>query len=59
LRPATYALNKVTDINVSWAKVWLGDMPVDETKSTSGIRTAGQFDNAWIQAVASNMTWRF
>lgn len=56
---ATYALNEVTDINVSWAMVWLGDMPVDETKFTSGIRTPGQFDNAWIQAVTGNMTWRF
>ena len=56
---ATYALNKVTDINVSWAMVWLGDMPVDQTKSTSGTRTSGQFDNAWIQAVTGNMTWRF
>ncbi|VVQ30221.1 Outer membrane protein P1 [Pseudomonas fluorescens] len=56
---ATYALNKVTDINVSWAMVWLGDMPVDQTKSTSGIRTSGEFDNAWIQALTGNMTWRF
>lgn len=56
---ATYALNKDTDVNVSWAMVWLGDMPVDQTKSTSGTRTSGQFDNAWIQAVTGNMTWRF
>ncbi|WP_137807578.1 OmpP1/FadL family transporter [Pseudomonas sp. G(2018)] len=56
---ATYALNKVTDVNVSWAMVWLGDMPVDQTKSPSGNRTSGQFDNAWIQAVTGNMTWRF
>lgn len=56
---ATYALNKDTDINVSWALVWLGDMPVDQSKSTSGTRTSGQFDNAWIQALTGNMTWRF
>jgi long-chain fatty acid transport protein len=56
---ATYALNKDTDVNVSWVLVWLGDMPVDQTKSTSGIRTSGQFDNAWIQALTANMTWRF
>lgn len=56
---ATYALNEVTGINVSWVMVWLGDMPVDQTKSTSGTRTSGQFDNAWIQAVTGNMTWRF
>ncbi|MNK80055.1 Long-chain fatty acid transport protein precursor [compost metagenome] len=56
---ATYALNKDTDVNVSWAMVWLGDMPVEQTKSVSGNRVSGQFDNAWIQALSGNMTWRF
>jgi long-chain fatty acid transport protein len=56
---ATYALNQDTDINVSWAMVWLGDMPVDQTKSISGNRVSGQFDDAWIQALTGNMTWRF
>ena len=53
---ATYALNQDTDINVSWAMVWLGDMPVDQTKSISGNRVSGQFDDAWIQALTGNMT---
>ncbi|KJZ39047.1 OmpP1/FadL family transporter [Pseudomonas fluorescens] len=56
---ATYALNKDTDVNISWAMVWLGDMPVDQTKSVSGTRTSGEFDNAWIQTLTGNMTWRF
>ena len=56
---ATYALNKDTDVNVSWAMVWLGDMPVEQTKTVSGNRISGQFDNAWIQALTGNMTWRF
>ncbi|VVO46877.1 Outer membrane protein P1 [Pseudomonas fluorescens] len=56
---ATYALNKETDINVSWAMIWIGDMSVDQTKSVSGNRTSGQFDKAWIQALTGNMTWRF
>jgi long-chain fatty acid transport protein len=56
---ATYALNKDTDVNVSWAMVWLGDMPIDQTKSVSGNRISGEFDNAWIQALTGNMTWRF
>jgi long-chain fatty acid transport protein len=56
---ATYALNEDTHVNVSWALIWLGDMPVDQTKSLSGNRTSGQFDNAWIQTVTGNMTWRF
>jgi long-chain fatty acid transport protein len=56
---ATYALNKDTDVNVSWAMVWLGDMPVEQTKSVSGNQISGEFDNAWIQAITGNMTWRF
>ncbi|CAI8713966.1 long-chain fatty acid transport protein [Pseudomonas sp. IT-P258] len=56
---ATYALDKDTDVNVSWAMVWLGDMPVEQTKSVSGNRVSGQLDNAWIQALSGNMTWRF
>ncbi len=56
---ATYALNKDTDVNVSWVMAWLGDMPVEQTKSVSGNRVSGQFDNAWIQALTGNMTWRF
>lgn len=56
---ATYALDKDTDVNVSWAMVWLGDMPVDQTKSLSGNRVSGEFDAAWIQALTANMTWRF
>ena len=56
---ATYAVNDSTDVNLSWALVWLGDMPVDQSKSLSGERISGQFDNAWIQAVTGNMTWRF
>ncbi|CAI8866792.1 hypothetical protein EMIT0P176_350040 [Pseudomonas sp. IT-P176] len=31
----------------------------DQSKSQSGERVLGQFDNAWIQALAGNMTWRF
>jgi long-chain fatty acid transport protein len=56
---ATYALNKDTDVNVSWAMIWIGDMPVDQSKSLSGNRVSGQFDSAWIQALTGNMTWRF
>ncbi|WP_137819690.1 OmpP1/FadL family transporter [Pseudomonas sp. 2FG] len=56
---ATYALDRDTDLNLSWVMVWLGDMPIDQSKSLSGDRTSGQFDNAWIQALTGNMTWRF
>lgn len=56
---ATYALDKDTDVNVSWALIWLGDMPDQQTKTVSGNTISGQYDNAWIQALTGNMTWRF
>ncbi|MCE6976586.1 transporter [Pseudomonas frederiksbergensis] len=55
----TYSLNPATDVNFSWVTVWLGDLPVDQEKSLSGDRTSGEFSNVWIQALTSNMTWRF
>ena len=58
----TYALNKETDLNFSYALVWMGDMPISQTKSQPAgdpAQVSGSFDNAWIQAVSSSMTWRF
>jgi len=55
----TYSLNKETDLNFSWVTVWMGDMPIDQTKSLSGNRVSGEFDNAWLQALSANMTWRY
>ncbi|WP_130904912.1 MULTISPECIES: outer membrane protein transport protein [unclassified Pseudomonas] len=56
---ATYALNRDTEVNVSWALVWLGNMPVEQSKTISGNQISGQFDKAWIQSLNTNMTWRF
>jgi long-chain fatty acid transport protein len=54
---ATYALDQNTDLNLSWDLVWIGDMPVAQTKA--GQSTSGQFSNVWIQSLTGNMTWRF
>jgi long-chain fatty acid transport protein len=56
---ATYALDKNTDLNLSWDLVWLGDLPVEQSKNLSGERLSGQYDAAWIQTLTGNMTWRF
>lgn len=55
----SYALDQDTDVNFSWVTLWLGDMPVDQTKTLSGDRTSGEFSNAWIHALTGNMTWRW
>lgn len=56
---ATYSLDENTDLNLSWDLIWMGDMPVDQSKSLSGERLSGQYDNAWIQTLSGNATWRF
>lgn len=56
---ATFALDQSTDLNLSWDLVWMGDMPVEQSKNLSGQRTSGQFRNAWIQTLTGNMTWQF
>lgn len=56
---ATWALDKDTDLNVSWVLIWLDDMSIDQRKSLSGDRTSGEFEDAWLQAISGNMTWRF
>lgn len=56
---ATYHWDQKTDINVSWDLIWMGDMSVDQTKSLSGQRLAGEFSSAWIQTVGGSVTWRF
>jgi long-chain fatty acid transport protein len=56
---ATYALDKSTDLNLSWDLIWMGDMPVEQSKTLSGERISGQYDAAWIQTITGNATWRF
>jgi len=34
-------------------------LPVDQSKSLSGDRISGSFNNAWLQSLSGNMTWRF
>jgi long-chain fatty acid transport protein len=58
----TYALDQQTDLNFSYALVWMGDMPVSQTRArpeSDPAQVSGNFDNAWIQAISSSMTWRF
>ncbi|MFZ3183674.1 MAG: outer membrane protein transport protein [Pseudomonas sp.] len=56
---ATYAVDQNTDLNLSWDLVWMGDLPVEQSKTVSGERLSGQYNNVWIQSITGNMTWRF
>lgn len=58
----TYALDPQTDLNLSYALVWMGDMKIDQQKQlplNNPKRTSGEFEDAWIQALSINATWRF
>ena len=56
---ATYSLDQNTDVNLSWDLIWMGDMPVEQSKKLSGERLSGEYSNAWIQTLTANMTWRY
>ena len=58
----TYALDKQTDLNLSYALVWMGDMPISQQKALpvdEPKRVSGAFEDAWIQALSGSATWRF
>ena len=58
----TYALDGQTDLNLSYALVWMGDMEIDQQKALPADepkRVSGEFDDAWIQALSASATWRF
>jgi len=58
----TYALDQQTDLNLSYALVWMGDMAVDQQKQlplADPKRVSGEFEDAWVQAVSASATWRF
>jgi long-chain fatty acid transport protein len=58
----TYGLDAQTDLNLSYELVWLGDMSISQEKSlplNAPQRVSGEFDDAWIQALGANATWRF
>ncbi|MDX1298650.1 MAG: outer membrane protein transport protein [Pseudomonas sp.] len=58
----TYALDPQTDLNLSYALVWMGDMQIDQQKQlprNDPKRVSGEIEDAWVQAVSVNATWRF
>ena len=58
----TYALDRNSELNLSYALAWMGDMevsqskllPLDDPKTVSG-----EFENSLIHAISGSMTWRF
>ena len=58
----TYALDRQTDLNLSYALIWMGNMEIDQQKQlppNDPKRVSGEIEDAWIQAVSASATWRF
>lgn len=54
----TYTLDPQTEVNLSYEFVSMGDIPITQEKP-NGTRISGDFNNAWIQALSTSVTWRF
>ena len=58
----TYALDQHTDLNLSYAVIWMGDMEIDQQKQrplTNPKRVSGKIEDAWIQTLSAGATYRF
>jgi len=38
---------------------WMGDLPIDQTRETTGLRLSGTYSGTMIQALTANVTWIF
>lgn len=57
----TYVLGPQTDLNLSYALVWMGDMEIDQQKQLlrNPKQVSGEIEDAWVQADSVNAAWRF
>ncbi|MFK0087430.1 OmpP1/FadL family transporter [Pseudomonas sp. NPDC090755] len=54
-----YALDEHTDLHLAYTFVWLGDMPVQQTKHLSGGTVSGEYSNAGLHILGGGVVWRF
>lgn len=56
----SYAFDRGAELNLSYAFIWMGDMPVSQSKGLNGrISTSGEFADAGIHVLSSSITWRY
>lgn len=53
-----YALDKDTDVHLSYTLIWMGDMSVEQTKN-NGKSVSGEYRNAALHVIGGGMVWRF
>lgn len=54
-----YALDKDTDLHLSYTLIWMGDMSTEQTKNSNGQSVSGEYRNAALHVIGGGMVWRF
>lgn len=57
-----YALEQDLSLNLSYEFIWMGDMAVQQSKAlpiSDPKQVSGSYENAWMQAISSSLTWRY
>ena len=54
-----YALEENLDFHLAYTLVWMGDMPIEQTKRASGQTVSGEYRNAALHILGGGMVWRF
>lgn len=54
-----YALDKDTDLHLSYTLIYMGDMDDTQTKARSGDSVSGEYRNAMLHVIGGGMVWRF
>lgn len=55
-----YAFEPGVELNLNYTFVWMGDMPIAQSKGLNGhIATSGEFANAAIHVLSGSITWRY
>ncbi len=56
----SYAFNRDAELNLGYAFIWMGDMPIAQSKGVGErISTSGEFADAAIHVLSSSITWRY
>ena len=56
---AQYALKQNLTLGFDYELLWIGDMPVDQSRGPLAGTVAGQYSNAYFEFFALNLTWKF
>ena len=56
---AQYAFNQNLSVGAAYELLWIGDMPVNQTRGPLAGTVSGEFSNSSISFFALNLSWKF